>query len=247
MKIWRPRAVLFLFLALVAGSRLVTAEADVRLISQGREVTLEEHLVPGKLVIFDFYADWCAPCRVLTPRLERLVAEQPDRIALRKVDIIDWESPVSRQHQIGSLPHLVLYGADGTRLAVGASDRVLRVLARELGQGGVGGGTTRRGRQIPVPVWITLVAAIVVGSLLLRSRNRTGHESEPGVEPRRTQPEEDGSPMVWFVMVNESLEGPYSVNQLEALHRSGDLSSDLRVRRRGDATWGSVGDVLTRG
>jgi len=241
------RVLALLIVALAAGFQLQAGEADVRLISQGREVNLEEHLVPGKLVIFDFYADWCAPCRVLTPRLEKLVAQNPDRIALRKVDVINWESPVSRQHGVSSLPHLVLFGADGGRLAAGGSDRVLRVLARELGGGGEGVADHRGVGGIPWSALIILAVAIVVGSLFLRSRVRPEAETDPGSEPATAAVIEDHGPKIWFVMVDGALDGPFSASQLEERVRSGDFSSELRARRRGETTWLPVGEGLKRG
>lgn len=42
---------------------------------------------PGKLVIIDFYADWCGPCRKLGPHLEKIAAEHPGRVVIGKVNI----------------------------------------------------------------------------------------------------------------------------------------------------------------
>ena len=48
-------------------------------------------------VLVDFYADWCAPCKILEPHIDRLAELHPDRLAVRKIDVIDWSSPVIRQ------------------------------------------------------------------------------------------------------------------------------------------------------
>jgi thiol-disulfide isomerase/thioredoxin len=88
-------------------------------ISHGEPVTLADYLVPGKTTIFDFYSDYCPPCRALKPKLENLHRTHPD-VALVVVDInrpgtkgIDWKSPVARQFQLESIPHLAVYGPDG--------------------------------------------------------------------------------------------------------------------------------------
>jgi hypothetical protein len=53
-----------------------------------------------------------------------------------------------------------------------------------------------------------------------------------------------GSPQIWFAVVQGSLDGPYSVEQLAGLRRSGALEGSARVRRRGDATWRTLDDVV---
>jgi thiol-disulfide isomerase/thioredoxin len=234
---------LFATLAVASIATAAAEQADMRLISQGREVTLEEHLVPGKLVVFDFFADWCAPCRYLTPLLERLAEEHPDRLALRKIDVIDWSSPVARQHGLSAIPHLVLFGPDGARLAEGDAERVLAVLDSQLGGAAVGMPAARAGPKVPAPVWLALGAVLLTGSLLLRRRGRApgaaDHRPDPPVADRS-----GGSAQIWFAVVQGNLDGPYSVEQLADLRRSGALEGRARVRRRGDATWKDLDDVL---
>ncbi len=91
---------------------------DVAVVSHGEEVDLVAHAVAGKYTIYDFYADWCPPCRVLDVQL-RDIAARHDNVAVRKVDIIDWTSAVVRQHEVMSLPHIVLFGPDGREIARG--------------------------------------------------------------------------------------------------------------------------------
>jgi len=94
-------------------------------ISMGQEVKLADYLVPGKTTVFDFYSDYCPPCRALAPKMEKLHADRAD-IAVVKVDInrpgvkgIDWKSPVARQFNLESIPHLKVFGPDGKPLAEG--------------------------------------------------------------------------------------------------------------------------------
>jgi thiol-disulfide isomerase/thioredoxin len=98
-----------------------TKAAEPIHISHGSVVTLADYVVTGKLTIFDFYSDYCPPCRALKPRLEDLHHSHPE-VALVVVDInrpgvkgIDWKSPVAQQHQLESIPHLVVFGPDGKR------------------------------------------------------------------------------------------------------------------------------------
>ncbi|HEY3174317.1 MAG TPA: thioredoxin family protein [Candidatus Polarisedimenticolia bacterium] len=91
---------------------------DVVVVSRGERVDLEAQAVAGKYTIYDFYADWCAPCRSLDVRLREL-ASRHDNVAVRKIDIIDWTTPVVAQHGVEGLPFMILYGPDGKRLAAG--------------------------------------------------------------------------------------------------------------------------------
>jgi len=91
---------------------------DVLLLSQGDEVDIEAQRVPGKYTIYDFYADWCPPCRVLDVSLRQIAATH-ENVAVRKIDIIDWTTPVVDQYGVTDLPHMILYGPDGKKLAEG--------------------------------------------------------------------------------------------------------------------------------
>jgi len=69
--------------------------------------------------VFDFYSNYCPPCRALAPYLETL-HERRDDIAVVVVDInrpgvqgIDWGSPVAREFQLQSIPHLMIYDKEG--------------------------------------------------------------------------------------------------------------------------------------
>jgi thioredoxin 1 len=124
--------------------------ADVRVIAHGEEVELAPHAAPGKYTVFDFYAVWCPPCRELGPALERLAAAHPDRLAIRKVDIVDWTMPVAEQHRIEELPYLVLYDPQGREAARG--DDVFAALERLFG--GAARDTLGDGVEAePAPAW----------------------------------------------------------------------------------------------
>jgi thiol-disulfide isomerase/thioredoxin len=73
--------------------------------------------VPGKLTVVDFWASWCEPCRVLGPRLEQLAAQHPDRLALRRINVVDWGSPAAEKYLTPNgygIPHLIVLARDGT-------------------------------------------------------------------------------------------------------------------------------------
>lgn len=95
------------------------AALDIRTVSHGERIDVRAALAPGKITIFDYYADWCGPCRLLTPKLERLLLKY-DEIALRKVDITKWESPAAKQasaeFELPGLPFTRVFDARGNLL-----------------------------------------------------------------------------------------------------------------------------------
>ncbi|XP_011497279.1 PREDICTED: thioredoxin, mitochondrial [Ceratosolen solmsi marchali] len=58
-------------------------------------------------VIVDFFATWCNPCRLLTPRIEQLVGEKQGKILLAKVDI-DENTDLAMDYDIASVPVLMV-------------------------------------------------------------------------------------------------------------------------------------------
>jgi thiol-disulfide isomerase/thioredoxin len=87
--------------------------ADVLDVVQGGE-TAELGPVAGKWTVFDFWASWCEACKALDAQLRELAARRPG-IAIRRVNIVDFDSPIGRRELPGvsQLPHVRLVGPDG--------------------------------------------------------------------------------------------------------------------------------------
>jgi thiol-disulfide isomerase/thioredoxin len=95
------------------------------MLTGGAEVQLADYLVPGKTTVFDFFSEYCPPCRFLSPFMEKLHAARPD-LAVVKVNInragtqgIDWGSPVARQYHLERVPFFRIYGPDGKLVSEG--------------------------------------------------------------------------------------------------------------------------------
>ena len=58
----------------------------------------------SKLVVLDFHAEWCGPCKALAPMLEKVATEYADKgVVLKKVDV-DAEKFIAAQFQVQSIP-----------------------------------------------------------------------------------------------------------------------------------------------
>ena len=56
-----------------------------------------------RLVVVDFWAPWCGPCKQLTPILEKVIASSSDKIVLAKINI-DENQQIAAQLRIQSIP-----------------------------------------------------------------------------------------------------------------------------------------------
>lgn len=88
-----------------------------------------EELVEDGVVLVDFYADWCGPCKALEPVLEDVAATVDGTVA--KVDV-EQHRGLADQHQVQGIPTLVFY-ADGSPVErlVGAQSKAALVQAFE--------------------------------------------------------------------------------------------------------------------
>ncbi|BES98085.1 Thioredoxin [Nesidiocoris tenuis] len=63
----------------------------------------------SNLVVIDFYATWCGPCKMIAPKLEELAQSLPDVVFL-KVDVDECED-VAAQYEISVMPTFVFIKA----------------------------------------------------------------------------------------------------------------------------------------
>ena len=56
-----------------------------------------------RLVVVDFWAPWCGPCKQLTPVLEKVISSSPDKVVLAKINI-DENQQIAAQLRIQSIP-----------------------------------------------------------------------------------------------------------------------------------------------
>lgn len=82
----------------------------------------KEVLNSEQTVLIDFYADWCGPCKMLSPIVEQVASENPD-VKVVKVNV-DNEQDLAIKYQVMSIPTLVVIknGAEANRM-VGLSSK----------------------------------------------------------------------------------------------------------------------------
>ena len=73
-------------------------------------------------ILIDFYATWCAPCRMLSPTVEEFASENED-VKVVKIDI-DKETKIAGKYGIISIPTLVVIeNGEETNRAVGVMNK----------------------------------------------------------------------------------------------------------------------------
>ena len=65
-------------------------------------------LSSGKPVLVDFWAEWCGPCRMVSPILDEISVEHGEKLTIVKVNV-DEEPALAQQYGITSIPALQVF------------------------------------------------------------------------------------------------------------------------------------------
>ena len=72
------------------------------------QTTFDETLATTEgLLLVDFWAPWCGPCRAIAPVLDAVVSESGGRVKLAKVNV-DEEPALAASHEIRSIPTILM-------------------------------------------------------------------------------------------------------------------------------------------
>ena len=81
-----------------------------------------EILNSEKTCLVDFFATWCGPCKIMSPVIDEIAAENPD-IKVGKVDVDEAEE-VAARFGIMSIPTLMVFkGGESVKTFVGVTDK----------------------------------------------------------------------------------------------------------------------------
>jgi len=62
----------------------------------------------SKIVLVDFHAEWCGPCKMQTPVLKEISTEAGDKVRIIKIDV-DKNPNIAQRFQVRSVPTLLLF------------------------------------------------------------------------------------------------------------------------------------------
>jgi thioredoxin 1 len=80
-------------------------------------------LSSDKPVVVDFWAEWCGPCRMVSPILDEIASEHSDKITVVKVNV-DEEPELAQQYGITGIPAMYVFqNAEVVKTIIGAKPK----------------------------------------------------------------------------------------------------------------------------
>ncbi|HAA79486.1 MAG: thioredoxin [Microbacteriaceae bacterium] len=95
--------------------------------SAARDVTDQnfatEVLASEKTIMVDFWAEWCGPCRAVSPILDQIATEHSDKIDVVKLNVDD-NPETAMKYQVTSIPTMKIFrGGEVVKTVIGAKPK----------------------------------------------------------------------------------------------------------------------------
>ena len=103
------------------------------------ESTFEQEVLQSETpVLVDFWAEWCQPCHMVAPVLDKIVDERHGELKLVKINI-DEQPALAQRYGIASIPTMVLFkNGEPAAAAIGAQPKGALEQALGLSENGAG-------------------------------------------------------------------------------------------------------------
>ena len=72
------------------------------------KANFNETIMTEKIVLVDFWASWCGPCRMVSPIIDQIAEEYAGKITVGKVNVDD-EGALAAEYAVVSIPTVVLF------------------------------------------------------------------------------------------------------------------------------------------
>ena len=83
----------------------------------------DEVLNSGDTIMVDFWAEWCGPCRAVSPILDAIATEHSDKIKIVKLNVDD-NPQIAMKYQITSIPAMKVFkGGEVVKTIIGAKPK----------------------------------------------------------------------------------------------------------------------------
>jgi thioredoxin 1 len=90
-------------------------QGAIHLTSDDFQATLDQAAKDGKAVMVDFYADWCGPCQIAAPIIDKLAEEYADTVIVAKLDV-DVHNDISAKYGVMSIPTVIMFNKEGDEM-----------------------------------------------------------------------------------------------------------------------------------
>jgi thioredoxin 1 len=88
------------------------------------EATFDQEVLQNeKAVLVDFWAEWCGPCRAVSPILDQIATEHSDKLDIVKLNV-DENPGLAMKYQITAIPAMKVFkGGEVVRTVIGAKPK----------------------------------------------------------------------------------------------------------------------------